>query len=224
MDFGHNVCLGDIGRSHHSLFKQTLVGAETAETKHMALAEHDCLYTAEHFNWIPPDDEFFYYNVHHWFVQWGGKLSGMYSYFRRKPMSMLICNRELYIRAIKEKLAMIEDGYEIRKGQLGACEPGVCENDVAFVKVQNPEECEPGVCDDRAAFIEKKLRLTQHKDVGKETFRARSFKTEFPNIDIRHGKNFSGNRRGRQRCYSIPYWGDFRVVMERQFGKQDSSQ
>jgi hypothetical protein len=110
---------------------------------------------------------------------------------------MLICNRELYIRAIKEKLAMLEDGYQIRNGQLGACEPGVCDN--------------------RDAFVKMKAELASRKDVGKETFRAKAFQTIVPNLDIRHQGNFSGGRRGHRRCWSLPYWGSFHDVMERSF-------
>lgn len=133
IDFGDNICVGDIGRSHHSLFYQTLVGAKACNTKYMALAEHDCMYTAEHFNWIPLTDDVFYYNINHWLVQWDNKLAGQYSYFRRKAMSQLICNVNLYIEAVKEKLKMLEAGYDIRKGQPGACEPGVCDNRKAFM-------------------------------------------------------------------------------------------
>jgi len=202
MDFGDNICVGDIGRSHHSLFYQALTGAKSADTKYIALAEHDCMYTSEHFNWFPLDDEYFYYNVNHWFVQWtGSNIDGMYSYHRRKCMSNLICNRELFIKAVEEKIKMLETGFEIKKGQPGACEPGVCDN--------------------RKAFIEAKRQWAAIKDVGKEKFSARSFRTVLPNLDIRHGGNFSGMRRAKKRCYSIPYWNDFKSVME---GKSCNSQ
>jgi len=194
MSFGDNICVGDIGRSHHSLFYQTLIGAEAAKTRYIALAEHDCLYTKEHFNWIPPSDNIFYYNVNQWLVQWNNKIAGQYSYFRRKCMSQLICNRELYIHAVKDRLILLENGYIIKKGKLGACEPGVCDN--------------------RVAFIRNKAELAKFKDIGKqEKFKAMGFRTTIPNLDIRHGDNFSGNRRANKKCYSIPYWGSFHKVM-----------
>lgn len=194
IDFGDNICIGEKGRSHYNLFYQTLVGVEAATTKYIALAEHDCLYTPEHFNWIPPTDDLFYYNTNHWLVQWGGELSGLYSYFRRKVMSQLICERELYIRAIKEKLVMLEYGAEIRKGQPGACEPGVCDNRQAFINV-------------------KKEMESKHKDVGKDTFQAKAFSTKLPNLDIRHSSNFSGGRRANKRRFTLKPWGDFYSVM-----------
>lgn len=185
IDFGFNICVGDIGRSHLSLFTQILRGVEAVKTKYLALVEHDCLYTPEHFNWIPPKDDKFFYNVNHWLVDWQ---SGMYSYFRRKVLSMLIANTELTLKAAKDKVSMLEMGALIRKGQPGACEFGVC--------------------DDRVAYVDY---LASMKDFGKEigSYRAEAFRTVNPNLDIRHKNNFSGNRRGRSRCYEIPYWGKF---------------
>ena len=189
LDFGDNLCVGEIGRSHISLFTQILVGAKAATTKYVALAEHDDLYSAEHFNWVPPRDDLFYYNTNHWFVKWGGVDSGAYSYQKRKVLSNLICNRELLIEAVEEKLAWLKGGAMIRKGQLGACEFGVCTNDRAFVGVG--------------------------KDLGKDpkNYRAKEFSTKIPNIDIRHGMNFSGGRKAKQIKYSLPPWGSFHAVM-----------
>lgn len=206
MDFGDNLCLGEIGRSHHSLFTQTMVGAKAADTRYMALAEHDCMYTPEHFNWIPPDDKHFYYNVNHWYVQWNNRRSGEYSYQRRKVMSMLICDRELYLRAIAEKIRMLETGFEIRKGQPGACEPGVCDDREAFIEAK-----EKWI---EKTYLDKCQENPGYKDVGKETFSARAFRTVLPNLDIRHGGNFSGGRRSKNATYTLPYWGDFRAYME----------
>jgi hypothetical protein len=190
IEFGDNLCVGDIGRSHHSLFYQTLMGAQEAKTRYIALAEHDCLYTTEHFDWVPPDDAYFWYNVNHWLADWNSDTAGMYSYYRRKVMSQLICERNIYIRAIEEKLKMLDAGATIRKGQPGACEPGVCDNRIAFL-----------------------AELAKLKDVGKETFQAKSFATMRPNIDIRHGGNFSGGRRAQKRRYWIDPWGSLHSIL-----------
>jgi len=196
MDFGDNINMGALGRSHHSLFLQALTGAKAATTKYIALAEHDCVYHPEHFNWIPPDDKLFWYNVNHWLVEWGGFNSGMYSYHRRKVMSQLICERNIFIEAIEEKLLMLEHSAGIRRGQPGACEPGVCDNRKAFVDA-------------------KKEMLASQKDVGKDRhdYRAAPFRTINPNLDIRHKTNFSGGRRAKDRRYSLPPWGGFHSVM-----------
>jgi len=202
MDFGRNICVGDIGRSHHSLFTQALIGVKAAKTKYIALAEHDCMYTPEHFNWRPTNDRIFWYNVNHWFVQWGGSRSGQYSYFRRKPMSQLICTRKMFIRAVEEKISMLESGFEIRKGQPGACEPGVCDNRKAFVSAKEK-------------WIADKAALAATKDVGKESkWTAKAFRTVLPNLDIRHGGNFSGGRKTSEVADTLPYWGNFIDYMD----------
>jgi hypothetical protein len=198
LEFGKNICVGDIGRSHHSLFTQALIGAKAATTKYIALAEHDCLYTPEHFNWIPLDDEHFFYNINQWYVQYK---TGEYSHQRRKCMSGLICNRELFIRAVEEKIRMLETGFEIRKGQPGACEPGVCDDRTAFVEAR--ERWYLDQCDKEPSY----------KDVGKEQFKAVAFSTHYPNLDIRHNGNFSGGRRGKEKTMELPYWGNFLEYM-----------
>ncbi len=190
IEFGDvNICVGDIGRSHLSLFKQILAGVEAVKTKYVALAEHDCLYVKEHFNWTPPKEDKFFYNVNHFFVDYK---TGMYSYHRRKVLSMMVAHIDLTLRAAKDKVTMLESGALIRKGQPGACEFGVCDNRKAFI-----------------AYI------ASLKDFGKEigSYRAEAFRTQIPCLDIRHGNNFSGNRRARDRRYELPYWGKFKGVL-----------
>lgn len=217
-----NICLGNIGRSHHSLFTQVLAGAQKATTKFIALAEHDCMYTPEHFEWVPSDDNVFWYNINHWYVQ---LKTGEYSYHRRRPMSQLICSRELLIPAITEKIMMLETGFEIRKGQPGACEPGVCDNRTAFVRAKErwyqdvSMMGKDGMPVDEAfeassftpEMKEAKLAWwNKMKDVGKESkWFADAFRTKLPNLDIRHGENFSGNRRARQCTMDLAPWGNF---------------
>jgi len=196
IDFGYNICVGDIGRSHLSLFKQILAGVEQVTTKYVALAEHDCLYCKEHFNWIPPRDDIFYYNVNHWLVDWN---TGMYSYVRRKVLSMMVANTALTLQAARDKIKMLSAGALIRKGKAGACEFGVCDNREAFVDELNAIK-------------------NMGKDFGKDInqYNAASFKTNTCNIDIRHNSNFSGGKRGKNRCYEIPYWGKFEDIINAQ--------
>jgi hypothetical protein len=207
IDFGENICVGDIGRSHLNLYKQILIGVEKAKTKYIALAEHDCLYVKEHFDYIPPVDDKFFYNVNHWIVRLS---DGKYTFARRKVLSMMIASTELTRVAAIDKVKMIEAGGMIRKGQPGACEFGVCTPQEAFVN--DISVCEFGVCDHRVEYLRY---LASLKDFGKDIGlrRAIAFRTQIPCLDIRHGNNFSGNRHGNQKCYSIPYWGTFKEVL-----------
>lgn len=55
MDFGHNICVGDIGRSHLNIYRQILRGCQEAWTDYVAMAEDDILYSHEHFHPEIPD-------------------------------------------------------------------------------------------------------------------------------------------------------------------------
>lgn len=184
---GTNICVGDIGRSHHSMYRQILEGAKAAQTRFVALAEHDCFYSSEHFNWTPHRDDTFYYNLNHWFVDWNGAHDGRYSYSyrRRLALSNLVCNRELLIEALGSRIRLIENGHSLIRGLPGACEPGVLLESEAFTGAPT----------------------------GGKKHRAEGFRTETPNLDIRHGGNFSGRRKGKNRRYSLAPWGSFHALV-----------
>ncbi|MBE3140932.1 MAG: hypothetical protein IMZ53_10145 [Thermoplasmata archaeon] len=231
-DLGINICLGEIGRSHLSMYSQILRGVEEAKTPYISLVEHDCLYSPEHFNWIPPQEDVFYYNLNVWFVNWS---SGKYYYQRRRVLSQLICGREIALKAIQDKIWLLKHGYMIRKGMTGACEFGVrtdkeCFEQAAFceadwlkthdikdiktepIQIQTVTQ-EPGVCDERKEY---QGVLAQFKDLGKEVslWKADTFRTELPNVDIRHTTNFSRGRKPKDVVYTIPYWGTMKDLME----------
>jgi hypothetical protein len=190
LDFGKNICVGDIGRSHLSLFKQLTTGIMYATTPVVVIAEHDCLYTPEHIKWGLPALDVFYYNNNQWFAQYGGDRNGLYTHMRRRVLSQLLVGRDIARRALMERIELLEAGYTLIKGAAGACEPG-CLDDQAFLAPAN-------------------------KDLGKDImkWKAERFSTKLPNLDIRHGKNFSGGRKGKDGCYTLPYWGEFKQIMD----------
>jgi hypothetical protein len=227
INLGINICIGETGRSHLSMYSQILRGVEAATTKYISLVEHDCLYSPEHFEWQPPKDDVFYYNLNVWFVKWG---SGEYFYQRRRVLSQLICGRDVCIKAIQDKVWLLKHGYMIRKGMSGACEFGVredreCFEQAAFceadwlkthdikdiktepIQLQTVTQ-EPGICDERKEY---RGVLEQFKDLGKEVgvWKAETFRTEIPNLDIRHTSNFSKGRKPKTVVRELPYWGDF---------------
>jgi len=201
IDLGTNICLGEIGRSWMSLYKQQLAGLKEAKTKYISIAEHDCLYTREHFEWMPPKDDVFYYNQNCWFVQWGGnhpELNGMYSTYweERYALSQLVCNRELYIKAIEERIYMFKNGL---KAITNAGEPGVCKELGKVYKL---------------AISGSSAHLSGYMERHLSKFNAETFKTINPNLDIRHKTNFTGPKRGKNRTYKLPYWGKFNEIMK----------
>jgi len=206
IELGTNICVGQIGRSWMSLLKQLMAGLEAAETKYIAIAEHDCLYTPEHFNWIPPRDDVFYYNKNHWLVEWDSnhpELRGMYSrrWNRHNALSQLVCSRELLIACEKEKLTLIEMGKDkTSKAILRSGEPGTINERI----VEAARKATNGTCDYLFPYLEAYVKKYRHE----------FFETVNPNLDIRHKTNFTGPKRGKQRTYSIPYWGEFKSLWE----------
>jgi len=198
IDFGRNVCVGDIGRNWLSLYKQVLAGCEAAETDWVAVAEHDCLYTSEHLHYRPARPDVFWYNDNRWLVQWGGnhpELNGMYSWWPGSlALSQLICRRDLLLESTAERVAILDGGGNPRmfgKGEPGVTTPRAIEQARRWAVSGRPVWLR--------SFLEDYLTKYRHK----------TFKTRLPNLDIRHSTNFTGPKRGKRRRYEMPYWGKF---------------
>ena len=57
MDFGMNICVGDVGVSNQNAHRQFQVGALHAKTKYVCSAEADFLYPREYFDFRPERDD-----------------------------------------------------------------------------------------------------------------------------------------------------------------------
>jgi hypothetical protein len=205
LDFGTNICVGDLPRVAVSIDTQMLRGLEAIDTPYVAVAEHDCIYSSEHFEWRPPDLEHFWYNNNVWLVQYQNprfpQYDGMYSYFgNRKVQSQLICGTKNFHDAEEEKLAILsapgwKDCYP--RGRIG--EPGA--NTLSRTKrLVNMHRDELG-------YLWKQIKryIT--------TYNAKDWETVVPNLDIRHEQNFTGQRRGSRRTWDLPPWGKFSAVL-----------
>jgi hypothetical protein len=202
IELGTNICVGEIGSSWLNIYKQLLIGTEAAKTKYVATAEHDCLYVQEHYDFIPPRDDTFYYNENVYLVEWGGnhpELNGMYSTYweERRALSQMICNRELLIETLKRRLSIL-DGDDKLAGQIVfAGEPGVSKIRLVRKLAKDGSHCH--LQDLLKEYLEEEL-----SDV---------FRTKIPNLDIRHSTNFTGPKRGKNRCFTLPYWGEFKNII-----------
>jgi hypothetical protein len=70
IDFGRNICVGDIGANKYNAYWQILRGVMTIQTEYVATVDDDALYTWEHFSHRPPPGEF-WYETNYWFCQDG---------------------------------------------------------------------------------------------------------------------------------------------------------
>lgn len=195
IDLGKNICIGEHKRCWLTLYKQLLIGVQNATTEWVHIAEHDCLYTDEHFSFIPKDGTAFWYNENVLLLQWSTKnhpeLKGMFSRYwtKRLALSQLVCKRDLLMASTEAKLNVLDQ--DNIRDILHAGEPGI-------TRIRRAA---------RWAKSGKPVYLKQYlqNQLEKETYR--TFKTKTPNVDIRHDANFTGPKRGKRRCYEDQYWG-----------------
>ena len=214
IDLGKNICIGEHRRSWVMLYRQLLIGCKKAKTKYIGIAEHDCFYCEEHLQYIPQSDEKFFYNENVWLVSYDKERHpdklGMYSRFwtTRYALSQMICNRELYIDALEKRLALIKINKRSVKEIDHMTEPG------------------------HSKVSKKRLKLLERANNGSSAYlrpllpdfieleRAETFSLKIANLDVRHGGNFTGPRRGRERRYKIKYWGKFEDLINKKTDRE----
>jgi len=99
INFGKNICVGDIGVSGFNMFRQVQIGLKEAKTKFVLSLEADCLYPPSYFIFIPKRDDRCYRN------------SNLYVMAHKRPIfwkkeegatHAQVINREFYIKRLKE--------------------------------------------------------------------------------------------------------------------------
>jgi len=74
MNFGENICVGDVGYSYVNAFRQLRIGCEKAKTPFVIMAESDCLYPKSgYFDFVPTDPNVIY------------NFNNVWIFFKRKP-------------------------------------------------------------------------------------------------------------------------------------------
>jgi glycosyltransferase involved in cell wall biosynthesis len=107
-----NIVLNE-QRSYLTMFRQILAGLEAMETDVAFLVEHDVLY-ADHFEFTPPRDDCYFYNLNVWKVD---AATGRAITYETKQTSGLCANRQLLIEHYRKRVAIVEaQGYSTRMG------------------------------------------------------------------------------------------------------------
>ena len=88
IDFGKNICVGDIGATPENMLKQVRLGALEAETDFVGMAEADCLYHKSYFEFVPERDDTFYY-PDKFYVLWSEKNHTFWLKTRREISSIV---------------------------------------------------------------------------------------------------------------------------------------
>ena len=104
MDFGTNICVGDVGYSYLNAFRQILLGCMVAKTDFVAMAESDCLYPKHgYFDYEPEDKNIVYSYNNVWILFKNEKLP--FFYRKEQTHGSLIYGREYLIKLIKRSLS-----------------------------------------------------------------------------------------------------------------------
>ena len=185
LNFGNNIVM-QLERGYLTLAKQILAGLEALDTDYVFLAEHDVIYRSEHFEFVPPDDNHYFYNMNVWHVRTS---DGHAVYYDCKQQAELCANRELLVKHYRERVRRIEaEGFHQAMG----FEPG---------SHNRPERI--------------------------DDIKAESWRSTWPNIDLRHDKNTTPSRwspdefRDKKNCENwqendnVPGWGHFRYFWKK---------
>lgn len=161
IDFGDNeVVIGE--RGYPTMVRQIISCLERSREKYVFFCENDVLYSLEHFDFIPPKDNVFYYNSNVWRWHLGDKKA--INYERMLPLSCLCANREYLLDHYRRRF-----DYIVKNGW---------ENDTsAAAGWMRKMGFEPGT---------KKKKRGGFTDDDFETW-----KSAIPTIDIRHKGAFS---------------------------------
>jgi hypothetical protein len=162
VDLGENICITDRERSYPTMLFQIVTALKKLDTKYVFFLEHDVLYHPSHFDFIPPTDHIYYYNVNNY--RWHVREQYAITYDGLHSLSALCCNRETALKHFQARLDYVEaEGWdkersrEPRWGRVMGYEPGT-----------------------------KKKRRGGFSDEDFEIWRS-----EMPNVDIRHRHTFS---------------------------------
>jgi hypothetical protein len=93
------------------MFHQILDCLERARERYVFFCEHDVLYHPSHFDFTPPRDDTFYYNVNVW--RWDYYSERVVTYDHHASVSGLCVDRELALDFYRNRLRIIYDrGYD----------------------------------------------------------------------------------------------------------------
>jgi hypothetical protein len=185
--FEDNIVL-PLERGYLTMFKQILTGLEELNTDIVYFCEHDVLYSKEHFEFVPPERDKYYYNKNWWKLRLpdghclqhdGAQTSGLCAY------------RDTLIKHYKQRVINTEKMWN----ELGG-------NTHPFRSFIRDQGFEPG---------------THHRAVSVDNLNFEYWDSPVPIVDVRHNGNLTANRwsidqfRRKPKMWiesdTIPYWG-----------------
>lgn len=169
LDFGvKNIYFPSLKRSMLTQFKQIYAALEHSTASIVFFCEADVLYHPSHFDFIPQKKEVYYYNVNVWKIRWSDGHAFKTDDFRQ--LSGLCGDRDFLLEHYRKRIAtVLKRIKDLEEKNLPIKNQGVSRY-MGF---------EPG----RESYPR-----------GVDNFPTEAWRSEFPNIDIRHNHNISKNR------------------------------
>jgi hypothetical protein len=103
IDFGTNVCVGDVGTSDHNLFRQIWIGCKAAKTPYVISCEADCLYPPDYFQFVPDGKQCYRFKPSYVLEAWGKDGYGGFFPKGTAPFAQ-IAKRDWYINEIEKAM------------------------------------------------------------------------------------------------------------------------
>lgn len=108
IDFG-NVRIVIYGeKGVRMMHRQIVVGLEAATADFIFMCENDVLYHPSHFKFVPPTNNFFYYNTNVWKVRWSDGHAVWTDDLQQ--ISGICASRQLLLNYFSKKLKEVESG------------------------------------------------------------------------------------------------------------------
>ena len=125
-NMGKNIVL-DLTPGVITYTKQILTALENTESKYVFFTEHDVLYSLDHFDFVPPTEDTYYFNEN--VLRWDFPKDRLIGYNGLRSLSGMCCNRELALNYYRTKLELIkrkgwEEGRDPRWMRVIGYEPG----------------------------------------------------------------------------------------------------
>ena len=108
MRFGDKNITLALERGYLTMFKQMLCGLENSDADVIFFCEHDVLYHLSHFDFIPQQNNIYYYNLNVWKLDI--KTGKTVRVDDCKQISGLCANRDLLLAHYKERVKRVETG------------------------------------------------------------------------------------------------------------------
>lgn len=156
IDFGDIRVVLQGERSPEMMHRQVLAGLEQSDADYVFLCESDVLYHPSHFDFVPPQEDAYFYNINVWKYWYGDGLCVWVDTMQQ--VSGICANKDILLNQYKKRVERIEKegGFSIKWGY----EPGSRKLPIGFDDLEryNYKSTLPNVCIRHDATLTKSKR------------------------------------------------------------------